>query len=69
MKKLVLVIMTQEDFSRMNASSANGDQGQKERSIAQGNIPGSSIDIERHGRDIGKGEVLKYLRIKLLPPH
>ena len=69
MKKLVLVIMTQGDFPRMNASSANEDQGQEEQSIVQGNVPGSSVSIDRHGKDIGKGEVLKYLRIKLLPPH
>ena len=69
MKKLVLVIMTQGDFPRMNASSANGDRGQEEQSIVQGNVPGSLVGINRHGKDIGKGEVLKYLRIKVLPPH
>ena len=69
MKKLVLVIMTQGDFPRMNASSANEDRGQEEQSIVQGNVPGSSVGIDRHGKDIGKGEVLKYLRIKLLLPH
>ena len=53
----------------MNASSANGDRGQEERSIVQGNVPGSLVGINRHGKDIGKGEVLKYLRIKVLPPH
>ena len=47
----------------------NGDRGQEERSIVQGNVPGSLVGINRHGKDIGKGEVLKYLRIKVLPPH
>ena len=69
MKKLVLVIMAQEDFLRMNASSANGDRGQEERSLVQGNVSRSLVGIDRHGRDIGKGEVPKYLRRKLLPPH
>ena len=53
----------------MNASSANGDRGQEERSLIQGNVSGSLVGIDRHDRDIRKGEVLKYLRIKLLPPH
>ena len=69
MKKLVLVIMTQGDFPRMNASSANEDQGQEEQSIVQGNVRRSLVGIDRHGKDVGKGEVLKYLRIKLLPSH
>ena len=58
--------MTQGDFPRMNASSANEDRGQEEQSIVQGNVPGSSVGIDKHRRDIGKGEVLKYLRRKML---
>ena len=69
MKKLVLVIMAQENFPRMNTSLANGNRGQEEWSIVQGNISGSLVSINRRDRDIGKGEVLKYLRKKLLPLH
>ena len=69
MKKLVLVIMAQEGGPRINTSSANQGRGQKKWSTIQGNVPGSSIGMNRHCRNIGQGEVLKYLRRKLLPPH
>ena len=69
MKKLVLVIMAQEGGPRMNASSDNQSRGLKRWSVVQGNVPGSSIGMDKHCRNIGQGGVLKYLRKKLLPPH
>ena len=44
---------------RMNASSTKGGQVQEEWFIVQENVPGSSVGVGRHGRYIGKGEVLK----------
>ena len=69
MKKLVLVIMAQEGGPRINTSLANQGRGQKNWSTIQGTVQGSSIGMNRHCRNIGQGEVLKYLRRKLLPPH
>jgi len=69
MKKLVFVIMAREGGPKMNASSANQVRGQKKWSTVQGNVPGSSVGMDGHYKNIGQGEVLKYLRRKLLPPH
>ena len=64
MKKLILVIVAQEDGPRMNASSTNRGRSQKEWSIVQGNVPGRSVGIKRNGKDVGKGEVLKISKEK-----
>ena len=69
MKRLVLVIMAQEGGPRMNVSLANQSRGPKGWSVVQGNVPGNSVDIDKHYRNIGQGGVLKYLRRKLLPQH
>ena len=69
MKRLVLVIMAQEGGQRMNVSLANQSRGPKGWSVVQGNVPGNSVDIDKHYRNIGQGGVLKYLRRKLLPPY
>ena len=69
MKKLVLVIRAHNSGPRMNASSTNQSQGPKGWSAVQGNVPGNSVDTNKHYRNIGQGGVLKYLRRKLLPPH
>ena len=69
MKKLVFVIMARKGGPRMNASSANQVRGQKKWSTVQGSIPRSSVGMDGHCKNIGQGEVLKYLRRKLLPPH
>ena len=45
----------------MNAFLAKGGRGQEEWFMVQGNVPGSSVSVGRHGRYIGKGEVLKYI--------
>ena len=48
----------------MNASLANRGRSQKEWSIVERNVLGNSIDIDRNGRDVGKGEVLKISKEK-----
>ena len=53
MKKLVLVIRTHEGGLRMNASLANQSQGLKEYSVVQRNVPGNSVDMDKHYRNIG----------------
>ena len=57
----------QEGGPRMNASSANQSRGQKRWFAVQGNVPGNSVDTDKHYRNIGYGGVLKYLKRKLLP--
>ena len=69
MKKLVLVITAHKGNPRMNAFSANQSRGPNGWSAVQGNVPGNSVDTDKHYRNIGHGGVLKYLRRKLLPPH
>ena len=69
MKKSVLVIRDHEGDPRMNASLANQSRGPKGWSAVKGNIPGNSVDTDKHYRNIRQGEVLKYLRRKLLLPH
>ena len=69
MKKLVLIIGTHKNGPRMNASSANQIRGSRWWSVVQGNVLGNSVDTDKHYRNIGQGEVLKYLRRKLLSPH
>ena len=69
MKRLVLVIRAQEGGLRMNVSLANQSRDPKGWSVVQGNVPGNSVDIDKHYRNIGHGGVLKYLRRKLLPQH
>ena len=53
MKKLVLVIRAQEGGPRMNATSANQSRGQKSGSVVQGDVPGNSIDTDKHYKNIG----------------
>jgi len=69
MRKLVLVKRDQEGGSRMNASSANQSRGPKRWSAIKGNVPRNSVGMDKHYRNIRQGEVLKYLRRKLLPSH
>ena len=69
MKKLVLIIMTQKSGPRMNATSAKQSRGPTRWFIIQGNVSGNSVGMNKHYRSIGQGEVLKYIRRKLLPLH
>ena len=46
----------------MNASSTKQSRGPKVWSAIQGNVPGNSIDKDKHHRSAGQREVLKYLR-------
>ena len=69
MRKLVLVIRAQESGLRMITSSTNKSQGLERWSAVLGNVPGNSLGTDKHYKNIGHGEVLKYLRRKLLPPH
>ena len=66
---IVFVIRAHEGGPRMNASSANQSRGLKGWSAVQGNVPRNSVDTDKYYKNIGQGEVLKYLRRKLLPPH
>ena len=34
--------------------------------MVQGNVPRSSVSIDRHGRDIGEGEILKIFGEKVV---
>ena len=69
MKKSILVIRTHKGGPRMNASSTDQSRDPKWWSTVQGNVLGNSVDTDKHYRNIGQGEVLRYLRRKLLPPH
>jgi len=42
----------------MNASSAKQSRGPKVWSAIQGNVPGNSIDKDKHHRSAGQREVL-----------
>ena len=53
MKKLVLVIRAQEGGLRMNVSLANQSRGSKRWSAVQRDVPGNSIDTDKHYRNIG----------------
>ena len=64
MRKLVLVIRAQEGGLRMNASSADQSRGPERWSTILGNVLGNSVGTDKHYRNIGQGEVLKYLRRK-----
>ena len=69
MKNLVLVIMTKEGRPMTNVSLDRKSRGLNRWSAIQGNVLGSSIDTNKHCRNIGQGGILKYLRRKLLPPY
>ena len=69
MKNLVLVIMTKEGRPMTNVSLDRKSRGSNRWSAIQGNLLGSSIDTNKHCRNIGQGGILKYLRRKLLPPY
>ena len=69
MKKLALVIRAHKGSPRMNASLTNQSRGSKWWSAIQGNIPENPVNTDKHYRNIGQGEVLKYLRRKMLSPH
>ena len=62
MRKLVLVIRAQESRPRMITSSADQSQGLERWSAVLGNIPENSVGTNKHYKNIGQGEVLKYLR-------
>ena len=64
-----MIIMAQEGGPRINASSTDQCRGPKRFSIAQGDVPGSLVGVDKHCRDVRQGKVLKYLRRKLPPPH
>ena len=49
---LVLVIMTQEGGSRINALLGSQSQGPKRWFVAQGNVPENSVFMDKRCRDI-----------------
>jgi len=53
MKKLVLVIRAHEGGPRTNVSSANQSRGPKGWFVVKGNVPGNSVDTDKHYRNIG----------------
>ena len=61
--------MAQEGRPRMHAFLVNQGQGQGRWSTVQGNVPRNSDGINRHCRNVGQGEILKYLRKRLSPPY
>ena len=61
--------MAQESGPRINASLVDQCQGSKRLFVAQGDVPGSLVSVDKHCRDVKQGKVLKYFRGKLLPPH
>ena len=67
--RLVLIIMTQKGGLRINASSVDQCRGLKRLSVAQGDVLGSLVSVDKHCRDVRQGKILKYLRRKLLPPY
>ena len=69
MKKSFVVITAQKGCLRMNASSADQGRGQQRWSAIQGNVLGNSVGMDGHYKNIRQGEVLKYLRRNMLPPH
>ena len=69
MRKLVLVMRALEGGPRMNVSLANQSRGSKRWSALLGNVLGNSVGTDKHYRNIGQGEFLKYLRRKLLSPY
>ena len=58
MKKLVLVIRAHEGGPRTNVSSANQSRGPKGWFVVKGNVPGNSVDTDKHYRNIRQGGVL-----------
>ena len=64
-----MVTMAQEGGPRINASLADPYRSSKRLFVIQGNIPESLVGADKRCRDVRQGEVLKYLRKKLLPPH
>ena len=63
------MIMARESGPRTNASSARQNQGPKRWSINKGSNPKNLVEADKHCRDVGLGEALKYLERKLLPLH
>ena len=53
MKRLVLIIRVHEGGLRMIPSSAEQSQGLKGWLAVQGNVPGDSIDTDKHHRSAG----------------
>ena len=64
--RLVLIIMVQESGPRINASSADQCRGPKRLSVAQGDVPGSLVGVDKHCRDTKQGKILKYFRGKAI---
>ena len=62
--RLVLIIMGQESGLKINASSADPCRGLKSLSVAQVDILGSLVGVDKHCRDIRQGKILKYFRGK-----
>ena len=58
-----------EGLSEDECSSTDQGRGQQRWSAVQGNILGNFVSMNGYYRNIGQGEVLKYLGKKLLPPH
>ena len=69
MRKLVLDIKAQEGGLTMNDSSAEQSRGPERWYVVLGNVLGNSVGTDKPYKNIGQGEVLKYLRRKLLSPH
>ena len=61
--------MTQKGGLRINASSVDQCRGLKRLSVAQGDVLGSLVSVDKHCRDVRQGKILKYLRRKLLLPY
>ena len=64
MKKLVLVIRAHEGGLRTNVSSANQSRGSKGWSAVQRNVPGNSVDTDKHYKNIGQGGSPKIFKEK-----
>ena len=56
--------MAQENGPKINASLVDPCQGLKRFSVAQGDILGSLVGVDKHCRDIRQGKILKYFRGK-----
>ena len=60
--RLVFIIMAQENGPKINASSVDPCWGLKRFFVAQGDVLGSLVGVDKHCRDIRQGKILKYFR-------
>ena len=56
--------MAQESGPKINASSVDPCRGLKRLSVAQGDVLGSLVGVDKHCRDTKQGKILKYFRGK-----